>query len=142
MSFEEINLYDEAPLNQVERRVEERKKPKRDAEFVIQKDWGHLAQIALNDNNIILGEIIDISRTGVGCKVAYQFDILNPIPVYVTFAFKNQRSSINSFETMKIPALIVRSAELEGMFCEIGIKFLSLSSIPAQKLAWLIKEIT
>lgn len=123
-------------------RSEERLTPQRGAEFVIQKDWGHLAQVSLDQRNIILAEILDISKSGVGCKVAYKFDIVSPIPIDITFAIQNNKSSIYSFEQIKIPALIVRSVDLEGIFCEIGIKFMSLNALPQKKLQVLIDEIT
>jgi len=123
-------------------RSEERLAPQRGAEFVIQKDWGHLAQVSLDQRNIILAEILDISKSGVGCKVAYKFDVVNPIPIDITFAVQNNKSSIYSFEQVTIPALIVRSVDLEGIFCEIGIKFMSLNSFPEKKLNRLIDEIT
>lgn len=123
-------------------RSEERLAPQRGAEFVIQKDWGHLAQVSLDKRNIILAEIIDISKSGVGCKVAYKFDIINPIPIDITFAIQNNKSSIYSFEKVTIPALIVRSIDLDGIFCEIGIKFMSMNSLPKKKLNSLIENIT
>ena len=123
-------------------RQQERLAPQRNAEFVIQKDWGHLAQISLDKRNIILAEIIDISKSGLGCKVAYKFDIVSPIPVDIIFAIKNSKSSIYSFEQVKIPALIVRSVDKAGVFCEIGIKFMSVNSLPQKKLERLIEDIT
>ena len=123
-------------------RSEERLSPQRGAEFIIQRDWGHLAQVSLDKKNIILAEIIDISKSGIGCKVAYKFDIVSPIPIDITFAIPNNKSSIYSFEQLIIPALIVRSIDLEGIFCEIGIKFMSVNAIPQKKLNHLINDIT
>lgn len=137
-----IKKQESPPDEAINRRSEERHATKRDAEFIIQKDWGYLAQVSLDEHNIVLAEILDISKSGAGCKVAYQFDIINPIPIDITFAIQNQKSSIFSFEQVKVAGLIVRSVDLNETFCEIGIKFTSNSPIPQKKLDRLINQIT
>lgn len=124
----------------VEKRKSQRFAIKRDASFIIQRDWSYLAQIVLDTNNIIIGEIKDISQGGVACEVGYQFDIIDPVRVEVIFSVKNNKSGINSFAQIRVPAKIVRAKALEGIFCEIGIQFTTSDAV-TEKLERFISEV-
>ncbi len=126
----------------VEKRRSQRLIPNRGADFILQKDWGHIAQIALDDNNVIIGEIKDISTGGIACKVAYQFDIIDPIDIKLVLFLRNSHSGIYSFSRISIRSTIVRSQQIDTDFCEIGIQFVEMNKCIVLGVDQIIQSLT
>lgn len=109
--------------------VQERRKHRRyqvttPENFIVQRAWSYFVQIYLYEDHLIIGEILDISLGGIACKVAYQFDLIDPIQIDVAIALKGQQSEANCFKPVKIPAMLMRAKQVKSdQTCELGIKF-------------------
>jgi len=128
-----------SPLNQ---RLSERFNASIESEsIVMQQHWEHFSQIEIANNCVIVGQIINISTSGVGFQTAYNFDIIEPIPVVLSLAYNKNDGSAFVFDTFKVEATIVRSVELNSSFSFIGVKFKDYDEDIDAKLSALIANI-